>query len=156
MAVTRRATAADAEAIGEQRMRMFVDDGVALETDMAPMIANFVRWVRAKLEDESYAGWLVEEGGQLIAGAGFWEMEWPPHFLHEEARRAYLLNFYVAPEHRRRGFASELLALAVAQAKSRGIQVVTLHASKLGKLVYEKNGFKPSPEMMLRFDGEAG
>jgi GNAT superfamily N-acetyltransferase len=156
MAVTRRATAADAEAMGEQRMRMFVDDGVAREADMGPMVANFVRWVRTKLEDGSYAGWLVEEGGRPVAGAGLWEMEWPPHFLHEEARRAYLLNFYVAPEHRRRGFASELLALAVAEAKSRGIRVVTLHASKLGKLVYEKNGFKPSPEMMLRLDEAAG
>ena len=53
---------------------------------------------------------------------------------------------------RRRGLARELLALAVAEAKARGIKVVTLHASKFGKPVYEQNGFKMSNEMMLRFD----
>jgi len=79
-------------------------------------------------------------------------MPWPPHFLDPEPRRAYLLNFYVAPEMRRRGLASKLLALAVAEAKTRGIRVVTLHASKFGKPVYEQNEFKMSNEMMLRFD----
>jgi GNAT superfamily N-acetyltransferase len=150
MAETRRATVADAEAIAEQRMRMFVDAGMAQEADMAHMRANFVDWVRPKLEDGSYAGWLVEEDGRLIAGAGLWEMEWPPHFMDENPRRAYLLNFYVAPEARRRGLARNLLALAVAEATTRGLKVVTLHASKYGKLVYEQNGFEPSTEMMLR------
>jgi len=116
---------------------------------MGPMIANFVRWVHPRLEDGSYAGWLVEESGELVAGAGLWEMEWPPHFLHDEPRRAYLLNFYVAPQMRRRGLAAQLLALAVAEARTRGIKVVTLHASKFGKPVYEKYGFKMSPEMIL-------
>jgi GNAT superfamily N-acetyltransferase len=150
MAETRRATVADAEAIGEQRVRMFVDDGVADRGNMAQMRANFVEWVRPKLEDGSYVGWLVEEDGRLVAGAGLWEMEWPPHFMDEDSRRAYLLNFYVAPEMRRRGLARMLLGLAVAEAKSRGIKVVTLHASKLGRLVYEQGGFKASTEMMLR------
>jgi ribosomal protein S18 acetylase RimI-like enzyme len=139
MAETRRATVSDAEAIGEQRVRMFVDDGVADRGNMAQMRANFVEWVRPKLED-----------GRLVAGAGLWEMEWPPHFMDEDSRRAYLLNFYVAPEMRQRGLARMLLGLAVAEAKSRGIKVVTLHASKLGRLVYEQGGFKASTEMMLR------
>jgi ribosomal protein S18 acetylase RimI-like enzyme len=77
-------------------------------------------------------------------------MEWPPHFMHSEPRRAYLLNFYVAPEMRRQGLARKLLALAVEEAKARGIKVVTLHASKFGKPVYEQYGFKMSNEMMLR------
>ena len=150
MAETRRTTAADAETIGQQRLRMFADDGVAEEIEMGPMIENFIRWVRPKLEDGTYVGWLVEEGGRTVAGAGLWVMDWPPHFTDAEPRRAYLLNFYVAPEMRRRGLASELLAQAVAEAKTRGIRVVTLHASKFGKLVYEKNGFVMSNEMMLR------
>jgi len=150
MAQIRRATAADAEALGQQRVRMFEDAGVSTGTQMGPMVANFIPWVRAKLEDGSYIGWLVEEEAQLVAGAGLWVMEWPPHFLDPEPRRAYLLNFYVAPEMRRRGLARELLALAVAEAKVRGIQVVTLHASKFGKPVYEQFGFEMSNEMRLK------
>jgi ribosomal protein S18 acetylase RimI-like enzyme len=150
MSEIRIATVADAEAIAEQRLRMFVDAGVAEEAAMGPMRANFVNWVRPKLKDGSYAGWLVEDGGRLVAGAGLWEMEWPPHFLDAQSRRAYLLNFYVAPEMRRRGLARRLLALAVAEAHARGLKVVTLHASSFGKPVYEQYGFKQSTEMMLR------
>ena len=75
-----------------------------------------------------------------------------PHFLGPEPRRAYLLNFYVAPQMRRLGLASRLLALALAEAAARGIKVVTLHASRFGKPVYEQNGFFPSNELMLRLD----
>ena len=152
MAEIRRATVADAAALGEQRVRMFEDAGVSTDVQMVPMLANFVPWVRAKLENDGYVGWLVEEDGRLVGGAGLWVMEWPPHFLDAEPQRAYLLNFYVAPEMRRRGLARELLALAVAEAKARGIKVVTLHASKFGKPVYEQNGFAMSNEMMLRRD----
>jgi ribosomal protein S18 acetylase RimI-like enzyme len=152
MAETRRATLADAEAITEQRVRMFEDAGVSTEAKMAQMRVNFLPWVRARLENDTYAGWLVEENGRTVGGAGLWVMDWPPHFLDPEPQRAYLLNFYVAPEMRRRGLARELLALAVAEAKARGIKVVTLHASKYGKPVYEQNDFEMSNEMMLRSD----
>lgn len=150
MAETRRATMADAEAIAEQRREMFADAGMADHATMASMVANFVPWVRAKIEDGSYAGWLTEEDGRIVAGAGLWVMEWPPHYLDAEPRRAYLLNFYVAPEMRGRGLARELLGLAVGEAKARGTKVVTLHASKFGKPLYERNGFAMSNEMMLR------
>ncbi len=150
MAETRRATVADAEAIAEQRVLMFVDAGVADMAHMEQMHANFVPWVQARLEDDSYIGWLVEEEGKLLGGAGLWVMEWPPHFMDAEPRRAYLLNFYVAPENRGRGLARELVDLAVKEVTARGIKVVTLHASKWGKPVYERYGFKMSNEMMLR------
>jgi ribosomal protein S18 acetylase RimI-like enzyme len=150
MAETRRATPADAEAIGQQRLRMFADAGVAEESAMGEMTANFVEWVRPRLADGSYVGWLVEQDGQLVAGAGLWVIDWPPHFMDADPQRAYLLNFYVAPEMRRRGLARDLLALAIAEAKARQIKVVTLHASKFGKPVYEQAGFEMSNEMILR------
>jgi GNAT superfamily N-acetyltransferase len=150
MADIRRATAVDAEAIGQQRLRMFVDADVKFTVPMETMVANFVAWVRPKLEDDTYVGWLAEEDGCLVAGAGLWVMDWPPHFMDEQPLRAYLLNFYVAPEMRRQGLARKLLTLAVDEAKARGIRVVTLHASKFGKPVYEQYGFKMSNEMMLR------
>ena len=51
---------------------------------------------------------------------------------------------------RGRGFARQLLALAIDEARARGIKVVTLHASKFGKPIYEKFGFALNNEMILR------
>jgi ribosomal protein S18 acetylase RimI-like enzyme len=84
-----------------------------------------------------------------------WLMDFPPHWMDAEPVRAYLLNFYVEPEFRGRGLASELLTTAVEDARRRGIKVVSLHASKFGKPLYERNGFEPTNEMILRLrDGQ--
>lgn len=116
----------------------------------ATVFAKFVPWVRQKLEDESYVGWLVSKDGVVIAGAGMFLMDFPSLWMDTEPVRAYLLNFYVDPEFRGNGLAYRLLKMAVADARGRGIKVVSLHASKFGKPLYERNGFEPTNEMILR------
>ncbi|MDQ2834757.1 MAG: GNAT family N-acetyltransferase [Acidobacteriota bacterium] len=148
---TRLATVADAELIAGQRHRMFVDAGNGEAAQLQRMEKNFVPWVRPRLQDGSYVGWLVEREGCVVAGAGTWLMEFPPHFLDEQPVRAYLLNFYVDPAFRGHGLAYGLLRTAVEDAKARGIKVVSLHASKFGRPLYERNGFRTTTEMMLTF-----
>jgi GNAT superfamily N-acetyltransferase len=151
---TRLATVDDAELIAGQRRSMFVDAGQAPDVGLSLMVENFVAWVRPRLNDGSYVGWLVEEDGRVVAGAGMWLIDFPPHWMDAEPMRAYLLNFYVDPAFRGRGLASELLTTAVQDARRRKIKVVSLHASKFGKPLYERNGFEPTNEMILRLDVE--
>jgi len=148
---TRLATVADAELIGEQRRRMFLDSVQTDDAQTEKMLAKFVPWLRKKLEEGSYVGWLTStEEGRVVAGAAMWLMEFPPHWMHEEAVRAYLLNFYVDPEFRGQGLAYSLLRAVVEETRRRGIKVVSLHASVFGKPLYERNGFELSNEMILR------
>ena len=114
------------------------------------MASNFVEWVRPRLEDGRYFGWLMEDAETVVAGAGMWLMDFPPHWMDAEPVRAYLLNFYVEPAYRGRGIAQQMLKMTVDEAKRRGIGVVSLHASKLGRPIYERNGFTRTNEMMLR------
>jgi len=152
MLETRLATVADAALIARQRRSMFVDAGQAEDETMQAMMDNFLVWVRPRLSDGSYVGWIVEEYGRAVAGAGMWLIDFPPHWMDAEPVRAYLLNFYVDPAFRGRGLAYELLTAAVKDARRRGIKVVSLHASKFGKPLYERNGFEPTNEMILRLD----
>jgi GNAT superfamily N-acetyltransferase len=149
---TRLATVADAELIARQRRSMFVDSGQAEEDQVQTMMENFVVWVWPRLSDGSYVGWLVEEDERVVAGAGMWLIDFPPHWMDAEPIRAYLLNFYVDPAFRGRGLAYDLLKTAVEDARRRGIRVVSLHASKFGKPLYERNGFEATNEMILRLD----
>jgi GNAT superfamily N-acetyltransferase len=151
---TRVAVVADAELIAFQRRSMFVDAGQAEESSLPVMVENFVAWVRPRLSDGSYVGWLVEADGRVVAGAGMWLMDFPPHWMDAQPVRAYLLNFYVEPAFRGHGLAYKLLRTAVEDARRRGIKVVSLHASKFGRPIYERNGFEASTEMMLRLDGD--
>jgi GNAT superfamily N-acetyltransferase len=152
---TRLATVGDAELIARQRRQMFVDAGQAEDGVLQPMMDNFVAWVRPRLMDGSYVGWIVEEDGNVVAGAGMWMMDFPPHWMDPKPVRAYLLNFYVDPAFRGHGLAWKLLKTSVEEATQRGVKVVSLHASKFGRPIYERNGFEASTEMMLRLDRDA-
>ena len=156
MVEIRLATTDDAPIVGEQRVRMYIDAGLADEAGTRQMLANFVPWVRRKIQEGSYIGWLAEQDGSTVGGAGLWMMEWPPHYLDPQPRRAYLLNFYVAPEIRRQGTARKLLRLAIAEGAAQGVNVITLHASRFGRPLYEQYGFEVSDEMMLRLYSEVG
>jgi len=150
MVEIRRATPVDTGLIAEQRRKMFADAGLAAAEELDEMTANFAVWVRPLLEDGTYLAWLAEDGARTVAGAGMLLIGFPPYWMDAEPVRAYLLNFYTEPSHRGQGIAPRLLQLALDEAKRRGIKVVTLHASKFGKPIYERHGFTPTSEMMLR------
>jgi ribosomal protein S18 acetylase RimI-like enzyme len=155
----RPATEADASLIARQRVKMFQDNGLQAVGTWESLEQDSAHWTAAKLRDGSYAGWIVEEGIDerpetallAIGGAGLWLMEWPPHILHSEPMRGYLLNFYVSPHARGKGIARELVRLAVEESRRRGIHVATLHASRMGRPVYESLGWIDSNEMLMRY-----
>jgi GNAT superfamily N-acetyltransferase len=90
---------------------MFAESGRAREA-LRPMTAAFEQWLSPRLEDGSYFGWMLEDAGVVIAGLGMMVIDWPPHPSHPaDHRRAYILNVFVEPEHRREGLAKRLMAL---------------------------------------------
>ena len=150
MVEIRIATVDDVAVITRQRRRMFEDSGQLAAEGSPELGPNFVEWVRPRMASGEYLGWIAEENGVIVGGAGVWMMPFPPHFLDTAPVRAYLLNFYVDPSMRGQGIAGRLLDLTVAEGRTRGAKVVTLHASKFGKPIYERFGFKPTNEMMLK------
>ena len=146
----RRATPDDAPLITAQRHQMFADNELTTEAPYNAMDLDFEPWVRERLADGRYVGLFLEEEGQLLAACGIFFSDFPPHFLDPNPIRAYLLNFYTAPEARGRGFATQLLQHAVDECKQANVPVITLHASKFGRPIYEKFGFTQNNEMILR------
>jgi GNAT superfamily N-acetyltransferase len=152
MPIFRFATVEDAALIAAQRHQMFADNQLASEADYAEMDRTFEPWVRERLADGRYVGVFLEEEGAVIAAAGIFFLDFPPHWMDASPLRAYLLNFYTAPEARGRGLATELLGHCVEECRKRKVGVVTLHASKFGRPVYERFGFKQHNEMVLRLN----
>jgi GNAT superfamily N-acetyltransferase len=152
MHTIRSAVESDAPVIAAQRCQMFQDNAFVCVSSWDELERHSEQWLKAHLLDGSYVGWLVERGGHVVGGAGLWFMEFPPHFMHTEPVRGYLLNFYVHPDARGSGIAKELVGLAVAECKRRGVGVAVLHASNMGRPVYESLGWQPSTEMMLRLN----
>ncbi len=153
MPTLRHATVHDASLITHHRHLMFAANNFATEERLTAMDAVFEPWVRERLADGRYVNIFLEEGGVVLAGGGIFFGDFPPHFLHLEPCRPYLLNFYSAPEARGRGFAKQILQACVDLCRERGFDVITLHASPFGKPIYEKFGFEQTNEMMLKING---
>jgi len=148
MLETRRATAADANIITHHRRRMFIDAGRPDDQVLSVMSGNFEPWVAKMIDEQKYIAWLTVDGDRVVAGAGLLILDWPPHPLDPgSVHRGYLLNMYVDPEYRRRKLGRHLIDLALAEASSRGIHVVALHATDEGRHLYQSCGFRESNEM---------
>jgi GNAT superfamily N-acetyltransferase len=150
MPILRRATPDDAQLITEQRHKMFADNFLATEARYDEMDLAFEPWVREHLADGRYVGLFLYEGDTLLAACGIFFGDFPPHYFDPAPIRAYLLNFYTVPQARGRGLATQLLQHSVDECHSRNVRVITLHASKFGKPIYEKFGFSQNNEMILR------
>jgi ribosomal protein S18 acetylase RimI-like enzyme len=148
MLKTRLADPGDAALITRHRRRMFIDAGRPDSQVLEAMAQNHEPWVAKAIEDGRYLGWLTEDDGKVVAGAGLLILDWPPHPLDpRSSARGYLLNVYVEPEYRRRHLATNLIDLALAEARRRGIRVVALHSTDEGRRLYESTGFRATNEM---------
>lgn len=144
---TRALTPADVDLVCYHRTAMFRDMGRG-EQQIAAMIGPFRRWLKARLGDGAYFGFVVEDGGVPVAGLGLLINEWPPALTHPGSdRRGYILDVYVEPSHRRRGIARALVLEALAEFRRRDITYVALHASDSGRPLYASLGFTATAEM---------
>jgi len=162
MFTTRSASPDDAALIATHRHAMFASMPNAKLAALDTMRRAFDPWVRERLVNGRYIGWIAEEDGRVAGSAGLLILDWPPHPLDPASHdRGYILNVYVEPDFRKRGLAHELLEQCMAEARRRRIRVITLHSSDAGRPVYEGFGFRATSEMLyagpakLKQDGES-
>lgn len=145
----RAATAADAAAIALHR---YPDESDTAESDAAER-PIYAEWVADAIGRGLYLGFVAEEAGQVIAGAGLSIMEWGPSRGDPQPFRARLVNVWVRPDFRRRGLARELVQLCLHAAQGRGLGIVSLGTSDMARGLYTELGFAASQtEMYLRLE----
>jgi GNAT superfamily N-acetyltransferase len=72
-----------------------------------------------------------------------------PFTLPDCATEALVLSMWCDPDHRRRGLATRIMACVVGLCRDRRVFRISLHATPMGRSVYERLGFKPTNEMRL-------
>jgi ribosomal protein S18 acetylase RimI-like enzyme len=146
----RHATTEDINTLVAHRRAMFVDMGYRDKRALDSMAAKCHAWLLTRMNRGEYLAWLAIAPDQsIVAGAGLWLMDWPPHMIGS-GPRGNILNVYTAVEFRRRGLAGELIRAAMQWCRSNGVDVVVLHASPDGRRLYESMGFVGSNEMRIR------
>ena len=147
----RQASVADLETILHHRRSMFAEMGDGSETELDAMVESARPFVEDALRDGSYRAWLVEADGRVVSGGGVAIVPYQPTPLDPVARRAFVLNMYTEPSHRRQGLAKLVLQAIVSWCREQGLKAVLLHASDAGRPLYRQMGFEPTNEMKLLF-----
>jgi len=66
------------------------------------------------------------------------------------------MNVYVEDTHRKTGLGRKLMSMAEDEFRRRGLSFATLHATKMGRPLYEDMGWAATNEMSLRLVPAAG
>ena len=146
----RPASLDDLAHILHHRRAMFSDMGYQDAATLDRMQATSEAFLVESMPRGVYRGWLAEtESGQVVAGGGIAIVPWPGSPEDPGPRRGWILNIYTEPEFRRRGIAKQIMGTILAWCRAEGFRAVGLHASAIGRPLYESMGFKPTNEMRL-------
>ncbi len=146
----RPVTLGDMATVLHQRVAMFRAMGDVPDRRIARYGPTFARWFARELRAGHLSGVLVETPeGAAVAGGLLWLQPRPPSPRFAQQRIPYVLSIYTEPAHRRRGLASRVTRALVATARRRGFPRVELHATEIGRPLYERLGFRATNQMRL-------
>ncbi|MDE1852413.1 MAG: GNAT family N-acetyltransferase [Thaumarchaeota archaeon] len=108
-------------------------------------------WIRKKLSDGSLIGFVARAPDGEVAGSGcIWIREEQPRPTNPRQEFSYLMSMYTEKRFRHKGVAKMILRRALRWCRAHKYERVVLHASDDGRPLYEKFGFEPTREMLLR------
>ena len=144
----RTATAADVDSLVHLRRMMFEAMGYADRAQLSASDAATAAYFARAIPAGQFHGWLaVDANGQPVASGGAVIDQHPPGPGNLSGQVGYLMNLVTLPHYRRRGIARRIMQVMLAWLADQGIQNVALHATEMGRPLYEELGFKASNEM---------
>ncbi|HLQ07065.1 MAG TPA: GNAT family N-acetyltransferase [Nitrososphaerales archaeon] len=141
----------DVELLVAHRLSLLREVHPELETKIEESGEWTREWIRKRLAEGSLIGLLAKAQDGKVAGSGcIWLRDDMPRPTNPRMIAPYLMSMYMAPEFRRKGVARLIVQSALKLCKERGYERVNLHASEVGKPLYESLGFSPTTEMRAK------
>lgn len=141
--IVRRATMQDIEALARLRVAMAREirhDGPGADV----MLQATRRYLHRAMPAGEYRSWIGEVEGEVVATMGLFIFERPPLSSTAATREGRITAVYTAPEWRRRGVATALLAAVLEHVRQEeGLGRVRLAARAEARAIYEEAGFAP-------------
>lgn len=140
----------DVKILLSHRMKMFHE----IKPNNGEYLPDFYQvtesWIARKIGDDNFIAFIARTADGKVAGSGcvlIKEDQPRPGSLNTDA--PYLLSMYTEPEYRKKGVATLIIEESIKWAKANGYDRIDLHASPIGKALYEQFGFKQTNEMRL-------
>jgi GNAT superfamily N-acetyltransferase len=140
----------DIDLLVRQRSALFRDLGDLPEAAVRRHARAFRPWLRREMRAGRLVGRIAEDPAGRPIGAGLlWFQPRHPSPRFAQTDQPYVLSVYTAPAARRRGAATAIVLDLIEIARGRGYVRVELHATEMGRPLYEKLGFRPTNQMRL-------
>lgn len=138
----RLAEESDLELIVKARLMLLEEDsGAMTETESASLYEKNKSFILAAINSKTYFAYLAFAGEEFAGTCSACLYSVLPGRKLPSCGNAYLQNMFVFPQYRRRGLGKKLVSLVIAHARDMGYERITLHATKKGRLLFEKCGF---------------
>lgn len=142
----RQATIEDIPELVKCRIRQLIDEGQEPDKDIRTVNTEYFR---EYMESGQMEEWVCEEKGSIIATGAIIYFRFPPSFTNRGGLKGYITNIYTDPEYRGQGVATQMLSILEDRMREQGVCRIWLEASKWGKPVYEKYGFKENDTILM-------
>lgn len=110
------------------------------------------KWLARHQAGERLAGYLGFAGELPVCCAALLLYDLPPMDGAGSRRTGHLLNFYVLPGYRGRGYGRALLRFIQEDARRSGLFRIVLNATEAGEPLYRSEGFHEKAEPCLVWD----
>lgn len=138
----KKATIEDIDILTKTRIEVLrAANQLSDDANMTEVEKQSYEYYSKALRDGSHTAYLVFDGTNFIGAGGVSYYRVMPTYHNPSGNKAYIMNMYTSPKYRRKGIAYKTLDLLVRDAKSRGVNVILLEATEMGRPLYEKYGF---------------
>ena len=145
----KRAALEDLDFLVQSRVEVLrAANELSADTDMSVVEATSREYYSRALADGTHTAYLVYNGSEFVGAGGVSYYQVMPTYHGPSGWKAYIMNMYVKPEYRRQGIALKTLDLLVQDARAKGVDAITLEATRMGRPLYEKYGFVPMESEM--------
>ena len=145
----KKATLEDLDFLVESRVEVLrAANELSADTDMSVVEGTSREYYSHALADGTHTAYLVYNGDEFVGAGGVSYYQVMPTYHGPSGWKAYIMNMYVKPEYRRQGIALKTLDLLVQDAKEKGVDAITLEATRMGRPLYEAYGFVPMENEM--------
>lgn len=110
---------------------------------------NTYDYMKKHIEDDTMVIWMALDNIEIVSAAMVCYYQLLPTISNESGNTGYILNVFTDPKYRRQGLATELMNKLKQDAKERNVNRLLLNATDMGKLVYEKIGYKEVTRQMV-------
>jgi GNAT superfamily N-acetyltransferase len=148
------ATVDDIPVLISHRRKMFEDMAAVKgeqhdQAGLDAMDATYAVLLHYEIPAGSTRVWVIDDAGKIAASGALKFTDWLPRPDGQRRGLVYVHSVYTVPEYRRQALARRLLNAMIDYCRDNGWPRLSLHASELGRGLYEDLGFTPTNEMRL-------